>query len=249
MEIGKTYPIKDSNFPKPKSLKNLTILEKRQALDALQDFDDLKDENLTQGIRFPKVVSRYGSPKDAVNTMRPDPHPPAELFNFDLILNGRRFSVMCETILRIKSEEDLVDYSEIQLARLLEQVASYRVTCFCAYIGAHREHRKWKEYHTVWFAEKRTEARNILRTRRIADKAASLRKDLGQITMQEIEDYILTHYNQEYKENVEMIAEWEDNERVFLELRDTLKDRGMHLQSLLKRVTDNTDKSIKGYEK
>jgi hypothetical protein len=90
-------------------------------------------------------------------------------------------------------------------------------------------------------AEKREEARKHLRSERMIEKATSVRKDLGQITTQEIEDYVLNKYAGEYKVNMGLVADWEENEMVYLELRDTLKDRGMHLQTLLKRVTDHID--------
>jgi hypothetical protein len=226
------------------STKNLNDLTPKERREALNDFDNKFQEHwmnqqfTNQGITFPKIASKYGNAM-CNNDHNPDPKPPKELFNFDLILNGRRFQVLCDTLIRINKEEDLADFSETQLKRALEMCAAYRMTCFCAYIAAHREYRKWKAYHELWLSEKRKEARDSLRAERIADKNARLRKDLGQITLQEIEDHIITNYQAEYKSNLELISDWEENEKVFLELRDTLKDRGMHLQTLLRRVTDN----------
>lgn len=91
-------------------------------------------------------------------------------------------------------------------------------------------------------AEKREEARQQIRLERLADKAEGLRKELGQTTAQELEDWLLRHYAAEYRKNAETVLEWEQHEKVFLELRDTLKDRGMHLQSLLKMVGDHTER-------
>jgi len=244
MNIGNNYIPPKDRTPQKVHLNDLTPSERKNAMN---NFDKewqshWQNEQMTgQGITFPKISSKYGNGALCKNDDSPDPEPPAELFNFDLILNSRKFRVLCDTLIRIKKEEDLADFSEIQVQTALELCASYRLTCFTAYIAAHREHRKWKTYHELWLAEKRSEARTQLRAERIADKATKLRKDLGQITMQEIEDYIITKYQAEYKRNLELIAEWKDNEQVFLELRDTLKDRGMHLQSILKRVTDHLE--------
>ena len=247
MKIGKSHIQKDdkkANFRKVRDLNDLTPQQRRDSLD---DFDNQwqshwdNQQHTDQGVTFPRIASKYGNAFHCKNDQAPDPEPPAELFNFDLILNSRRFQVECDTLVRIRKEEDLADFSESQLKNVLEMCAAYRMTCFCAYIAAHREYRKWKEYHNIWMAEKRDEGRKQLRAERIADKATKLRKDLGQITLQEIEDYILTTHGSEYQKNIDLIADWEENEKVFLELRDTLKDRGMHLQSLLRRVTDHID--------
>ena len=251
MEIGKTYLSSkeaklNSRTPR-RSLNDLTPGEKKAVLaNHKEDWDPKWDnEDFTgQGLVFPNIAAKHGNPYLCTNDEKPDTVPPKELFNFDLILNSRRFQVTCDTILRLNSEENLADFSERQILNALEMCSSYRLTCYCAYISAHREYRKWQEFHELWLAEKRTEARTILRTKRLADKAMKLRKDMGQITMTEIEDYILVNHSSDHKHNLDMVGEWEENEKVFLELRDTLKDRGMHLQSILKRVSDNTDKHM-----
>jgi len=244
MKIGENFIRPDDKQAQRRSYNDLSPVERRNAV-AKMDTEwqpQWGNQQLPdQGLTFPRIASKYGNPVYCDNDNTPDPTPPPELFNFDLILNSKRFRVTCDTLIRIHKEEDLADFSDHQLQTALELCASYRMTCFCAYTAAHREYRKWNEYHNLWMAEKRTESRKQLRAERIADKSVKLRKDLGQITMQEIEDYILTKYASEYKNNIELIADWEENEKVFLELRDTLKDRGMHLQSLLKRVTDHTD--------
>jgi len=249
VQIGKSHIGAEDTRAQRRSLNDLTPADRRRVMD---NFDkewqpQWNNQQLPdQGLTFPRIASKYGNSAYCDNDKSPDPAPPAELFNFDLILNSRKFRVVCDTLIRIKTEEDLADFSERQLKTSLELCASYRMTCFCAHVAAHREYRKWKEFHTLWMAEKREEARTQLRAERIADKATKLRKDLGQITLQEIEDYILNRYPSEYKNNIELIADWEENDNVFLELRDTLKDRGMHLQSLLKRVTDHIDPAKMG---
>lgn len=197
-----------------------------------------------QGYTFPRIASKYGNPVWCNNDQNPDKTIPAEIFNFDLILNGRRFQVLCDLLMRINTEEDLANFSEDRLRQSLEQCSSYRMTCFCAYVAAHREYRKWSQHHEIWMAEKRDEGRKQLRVDRAFEKRDGFRKDLGQITMQEIEDYILIKYTAEYKANLELVNDWEENEKIYLELRDTLKDRGMHLQTLLRRVTDHIDPKV-----
>jgi hypothetical protein len=64
---------------------------------------------------------------------------------------------------------------------------------------------------------------------------------VGQITTQELEDWILVKHGLEYHKNKERTEEWKESASIYLELRDTLKDRAMHLQTLLKRVNDQTD--------
>lgn len=249
MQIGKNFIGANDKKAQKRSLNDLTPQDRRRVMDNFdKEWQSQWDnqQHTDQGLTFPRIASKYGNPVYCNNDAAPDPKPPAELFNFDLILNSRRFKVVCDTLIRIKKEEDLAEFSDQQLQTALELCASYRMTCFCAYIAAHREYRKWKEYHNLWMAEKRDEARKHLRAERIADKATKLRKDLGQITLQEIEDYILTKHSSEYKKNIDLIADWEENEKVFLELRDTLKDRGMHLQSLLRRVTDHIDPAKMG---
>jgi hypothetical protein len=219
----------------------LTPNERRYILE--HNFDEGWDKDWNnqqfpdQGLTFPTIASKYGNMCD--NEETPDATPPPELFNFDLILNSRKFKVVCDTLIRINREEDLADYPESKLNWCLEQCASYRMTCFCAYIGAHKEHRKWKMYHKIWMAEKSKKARNAIKADRVADRASGNRKDIGQITSAEIEEWILTNHTNEYKRNVELVEDWEENEKVFLELRDTLKDRGTHLQTLLRRVQDH----------
>lgn len=236
------------SFEKSPFQKNLNDLDPKQRTHVINNFKEThwnpswdNQQFTDQGLEFPRIVSKYGNAAHCKNDQNPDPTPPPELFNFDLILNGRRFRVLCDTLLRIEHEEDLGEYSEGQLKNALELCSSYRVTCLCAWVGAHKETRKWKVYHDLWMAEKRTEARNHIKNERILEKEAKERKDIGQITAQEVEDWIMTRHTNEYKNNLSLIADWENNEKIFLELRDTLKDRGMHLQTLLKKSDDHSD--------
>lgn len=240
MDIGQNF-LKDD---RRRNLNDLTPGERRNALDNFNEKFQQHWQNqqfTDQGYTFPRIASKHGNPVWCDNDTAPDKKIPADIFNFDLILGGRRFQVLCDALVRINTEEDLANFSEDQLRTALELCASYRMTCFCAYVAAHREYRKWKQYHELWMAEKRKEARKHLRIERMIDKATNVRKDLGQITTQEIEDYVLNKYAGEYKSNTGLVNDWEENEMVYLELRDTLKDRGMHLQTLLKRVTDHID--------
>lgn len=200
-------------------------------------------QHTDQGLTFPKIASKYGNSHMCENDKNPDPKIPAELFNFDLILNGRKFRVICDTLMRIKSDEDLAQYDDQRLAEVLEQCSSYRITCYCAYIAAYKEKRRWEAYHEEWMALRRKDATAHIRAERLADRAAGLRKEIGQITAQELNDWILTHHASEHRHNLDLVADWEENAKVFLELRDTLHDRGMHLQTLLRRVYDHTAKS------
>lgn len=194
-----------------------------------------------EGLELPSVSYRNGNYGRCDNELNPDKKIPDALFNFELILSGRKFQVCIDTLIRIKDTEDLAQYSDGQLKDALQQCAAYRVTCYCAYIAAHREHRRWKTSNEIWMSEKREEARTQMRADRIADKNAMLRKEIGQISAQEIEDWIISKYKGEYKQNIERESEWEENADIYLELRDTLKDRAMHLQTLLKRVNDHTE--------
>lgn len=191
-----------------------------------------------QAPNLPKISSAHGN-IGCENDKNPDPTIPPEIFNFDLILNGRKFRVLCDTLLRINTEEDLAEYSEAKLNWCLEQCASYRMTCFCAYVAAHREKKRWEGYFKTWLAEKRTEARNALRLERMAEKVRRDRKEIGQITKEEVDDWILVNYGSEYHGNEQLVSDWREHMEVFLELRDTLKDRGTHLQTILRRVQDH----------
>lgn len=242
MQIGskEAPPIENRN----KSWKKVNEMMPQELRDALKVGDINPDWNKQIGGDFgpmlPEVPNRHGD-FFCKNNENPDPDIPAELFNFTLILNSRKFHVVIDRLIRINTEEDLAEFSEEKLREALEQCAAYRLTCFCAYVAAKREQRKWDMYQTLWMAERREEARKSLRIERIADKTQGLRKEIGQITNQEIDDWIISHYTQDYKQQTERIKEWEENAETYLELRDTLKDRGMHLQTLLKRVGDHTD--------
>jgi hypothetical protein len=184
-------------------------------------------------------IAKYKDEIAVENNDNPDKAIPESLFNFDLILNSRRFNVVCSNLLRIRNEEDLTEISESELQLSLERCASYRMTCFCAYIAAKKSLKGWEATFEDWIAGKRQDARQFLKMKRIEERHQGLRKDLGQITAQEVEDYIRTTYTKEYTELKEHVEEWEENSEIFLELRDTLKDRGMHLQTLLKRSQDH----------
>lgn len=172
----------------------------------------------------------------------PDREIPGDIFNFELVLNNRKFVVLIDMLLKINKEEDLGDYSPMRLKEALEQCASYRVTCYCAYLSAYSEHKNWEERFELWKAQERSEARKYLKNERLLEKANKNRRDVGQITKDELEEYIITNKKDEYVKYLEKIRYWDNNTKMFLEFRDVLKDRGMHLQTLLNRVTDNRTK-------
>lgn len=243
MQIGSKTVATDHKSGFVRKPNQYTLSEFREA--AAEMFDKnpgLMNQQLPgQGLNFPHIASRYGNNYLCENDKAPDKVLPSALFNFDLILNDRRFQVTLDTLIRIQTVEDLAQFSDDRLREALEQCASYRLTCYCAYIAAHRETRRWKLVFEEWMAEKRDEARQALRFDRLADRAAGLRKELGQFTAQEVDDWVMRKYASEYRSRLEVVEDWEENEKVFLEMRDTLKDRGMHLQTLLKRVLDHTD--------
>ena len=241
MEIG-TKQISGSNPFRTRRVNELIPEELREAVrlgngDGSWSGQQKEDE----GLNIPEMPYKHGNSDRCVNDDNPDDEIPADLFKFELILSGRKFKVVLDALLRIKTTEDLAYFTEVDLKRSLELCASYRATCFVAHIAAHREFRRWRMYNSLWMAEKREEARVQMRADRIADKVANLRKELGQITNQELDDWIMNKYTVEYKQNVERMEEWEDNAKVYLELRDILKDRGTHLQTLIKRANDQTD--------
>lgn len=175
----------------------------------------------------------------AENDDQPDIEIPESLFNFDLILGTRRFRVLVDTLIRIKNEEDLGNFTPEMLNNALERCASYRYTCFSAYVAAKKMRIHKKEAYKNLMAELRHDARVSLKAERIIDKQSGIRKEIGTITTQEIEDYVRRH-NPEKRDKARLeLLDWEENEEMFLEMRDTLKDRGMHLQTLLKRVADH----------
>jgi len=193
------------------------------------------DQDVTHGLTFPSLSQKTVEKSEVI---------PPELFNFDLILNGRTFKVMCDTLLRVNNTEDLAQFSDNQLKDALERCAAYRATCYMAYTAAHKEYRRLKQAFDFILVNYREEARRQIRGDRIADKQSGYRKEVGQITAQEIEDYVMLKYPDDYKKWQNMVADWEDNENVYLELRDTIKDRGMHLQTLLRMSNDHTDSSV-----
>jgi len=228
-----------------KKVNELLPQELREAANlGLAPEEWLNQQISDEGLNLPTVSYKNGNYDRCENETTPDKDIPSDLFNFELILNSRKFNVCIDTLIRIKHEEDLTQFSDIQLQKALEMCAAYRVTCFCAYIAAKREHRKWKMFNEIWMAEKREVARGQLRADRVGDRAAGLRKEIGIISAQELEDYIISKHGGEYKVNREREEEWKENSEVYLELRDTLKDRGMHLQTLLKRINDHTDSAI-----
>lgn len=243
MDIGSKPNPAENKYKPWKKVNELMPSELRTALNT-GDFGPDWHKQITGdfGPELPEIPNRHGD-FFCKNNDNPDSAIPADLFNFSLILNSRKFHVVIDTLIRINTEENLADFSEDKLREALELCASYRLTCFCAYVASKRERRKWELHHSIWMAEKREEARKSLRVERIADKTQGLRKELGQMTNQEVDDWIVTRHTQEYKQQTERIKEWDENSETYLELRDTLKDRGMHLQTLLKRVGDHTDPS------
>ena len=92
-----------------RNLNQLTPQEYEQAIDSMKDGGMWNPEwnnqqHTDQGVTFPKIASKYGNLQCA-NDKEPDMRIPAELFNVDLILNGRKFRVLCDDLLRIKNEE------------------------------------------------------------------------------------------------------------------------------------------------
>jgi len=169
---------------------------------------------------------------------------PTELFKFELILNNSKFQVLLDQLLGLNTTEDLTKHSTEYLKNTLDNCASYKLTCYCAYDAAHRECRWHKKILQSWLVEKREEARQQIRAERIADKNYNLRKEIGQITAQDLEDWVIRKYPAEYEKYTDMVDEWEDNEKLYLEFRDTLKERAMHLQSILKMSSDNTEHTM-----
>ena len=198
---------------------------------------DWKEQDATRKLTFPGlgVESENAVPTKTI---------PPELFNFDLILSGHTFRVMCDKLLQINELEDLGQSSALQLANILQSCSAYRMTCYMAFIAAHKEHRRIKQMFEMIAVKFREEARQAIRAARIADKHYGVRKEIGQISAQEVEDYVMRCYPEEYKKWQDLVAEWEDNENIYLELRDVLKDRGMHLQTLLRMSTDPVGKSV-----
>ena len=201
--------------------------------------DDVSNHKPSSYVLQKPYIAKYKDQLFVENNDNPDKTIPESLFNFDLILNDRRFNVVCSTLLRIRSEEDLTEFNEAELQRSLELCASYRMTCFCAYISAQKDFHKWEEFFEDWMAQKRRDTRQVLKMERLEERGQGLRKDIGQITSQEVEDYIRVTYSKEFQEYKEKVNEWEENAKIFLEMRDTLKDRGMHLQTLLRRSQDH----------
>lgn len=233
---GTSHSLKDRSGKR--RLSELSPQERRQVLDGGQWDPDWSNQQLPgQGLQFPKVASKYGNPL-AKNDPTPDENIPPEIFNFELILNSRKFKVMCDMLLSINAEEDLADYSQKKLNECLDLCSSYRFTCFCAYIAARKERKNWELYLNEWGAEKRTEARKAIRIERMSDKQTGLRKDIGQIVQSEIDDWIMVNYGKDHRGILVTLNDWKDNEKTFLELRDTIKDRGSHLQTLLRRLDD-----------
>ena len=245
MEIG-TKKVVDTGRPSfNKKVNELLPSELREAVRLGEVAPEwMNQQNGDEGFTFPLISHRHGNFGRCENETDPDKDLPMELFNFDLILNSRKFQVCLDTLIRIKNSEDLALFSDIQLKQALELCASYRITCFCAHIAAHKEYRNWKTFNELWMAEKREEARKHLKADRISEKAEGLRKEIGQISAQELEDYILKKHASEYRSNRQREEDWEENAKVYMELRDTLKDRGMHLQTLLKGVNDNRDPNM-----
>lgn len=215
--------------------KDLSPTDKRSMFDSFNKTYTPQEEQLPGGGL--KFLTEYA---DIENKDTPDKAIPKELFNFELILNSRKFKVMCDMLMSVHSDEDLLEYSENRLNWCLDQCSSYRFTCFCAYAAAHKEVKSWKRYHNNWMSEKRTEARHALRIERMQDRQQGILKasDFSQTTIQEIEDWVATHHPEEYNNNLKSIEDWISHEETFLELRDTIKDRGSHLQTLMRRLND-----------
>lgn len=211
----------------------LSKKEENKALNKYKKEMGLEDKP----VNYVEIASKHSS---CENPDFPDRELPEDIFNFELILNNRKFVVLVDTLLKINKEEDLEDYPPMKLKEALEQCASYRVTCYCAYLSAYAQKKQSEEEYDLWFAEARSTARKAIKNERLLEKANKNRKDIGQITKDELEEYIISNYRTEYKEKKEMIRYWEGNEKMFLEFRDVLKDRGMHLQTLLNRVDNKT---------
>ena len=224
-------------------LSDLTPAEYAAASAAMQNGEywnpAWNGQDVTHGLTFPSIAQRSGASLTPVSS-----EIPPELFNFDLILNGRMFKVMCDTLLRVNMTEDLAQFSDNQLKDALERCSAYRATCYMAYTAAHKEYRRLKQAFDFLAVTYREEARRQIRSDRIADRQSGYRKEIGQVTAQEIEDYVMLKYPEDYKKWQNLVAEWEDNENVYLELRDTIKDRGMHLQTLLRMSDDHTVKAL-----
>ena len=236
--VGTTHAQNQDVFAGKLGFSNMSDVERRATLDAHKHKYNVQDDTGEDTLSFAQIVESHNRGW-CNNAEAPDKEPPKELFNFELILNSRKFQVLLDTLLHVKKEEDLADYSEIHLKECLEKCAAYRLTCFCAYISAHKEYCKWKEYHKVWMATTRSTARLTIKNTRIQEKTAKHRKEIGTITKEEVDDWILCNHTEEYQDNERMMQYWEDNEEMFKEFRDTLKDRAMHLQSLLNKVKDH----------
>jgi hypothetical protein len=247
MKIGQSFLSEQEKVSElvAKDLNDLTPAEYKYVTETLGKHNPKWDnqQRTGQGLDLPKIASKHGNVL-CVNDKNPDKEIPKELFIYDLILNDRRFQVALDTLLRINTEEDVVGISDKKIIWSLDQNPSYRYMCFCAHLAAQRQCKKWEMFHEQWMAQKREEARIAIRADRIADRSEGLRKEIGQISSQDLSDWILNKYGNEYKHNLELIREWEEYAQIYLEGRDVLKDRGMHLQSILRRLSDQSAQKI-----
>lgn len=240
MNIGVNTTKEDINRLRGKNLYELRPEEFRQVVNDAGEWNPKwNNQQFTNKgeIAIPEIGNKYGNAL-LENSDNPDKVIPSELFKFDLILNNRRFNVILDTLLRINTDEDLAEYPESRLIYCLEQCASYRATCYSAYIAAHRVHRQWEQTFNEWLVEKRKEARDAIKMDRILDKNSGLRKEIGQITAEEVLDWVILKYGGEHRRYTDLVEEWKEYEKIYLELRDTLVDRAIHLQTILKRVSD-----------
>ena len=171
-------------------------------------------------------------------------HIPEDLFKFELVLNNTRFQVLLDKLVGLNSVEDVSNHSTEYLMTALDNCAAYKLTCYCAYDAAHRQYLLYKREFESWMVQKREEARQQIRAERMADKNYGLRKEIGQITAQELHDWVVLKYGPLFEKYSDLVEEWEANEKLYLEFRDTLRERAMHLQTILKMSGDNTDHTM-----
>ena len=211
---------------------NVSDTPSKKTIDTREMYDRIKGIPAGRGMEIPIIADRnFNIAID--NDENPDPDIPAGIFNFDLILSNRRFKVCLDTLIRIQTEEDLSMFSDDALNKALEVSSQYRMTCFCAYIAAKKTRIDWELYHKRWLAERSSSARNALKMERIKEKNEGMRKEIGQITSQEVEEYILNNYGETYEKNVKKVGEWEAHEEIFKELEEVLDKRANHLQTLI----------------
>jgi len=163
-------------------------------------------------------------------------------FKVDISINGKAIKLGVDNLLAFE-EEDLDELSDGALDKALDQCSYYRFTFLAAGAEIEAQIEIVNRQFTSWYAQATKEAKQLIINQRKIQKDRDKVPNswFGSITKQEIEDTIITdpQMAKKYNEFQDTLTELKKNLRILFGLRDTIQDRGGHLQSLGKRQLEH----------